>query len=54
VCLTEGSTITVGFGGKYYQIDIVKITPETKEKAVSINEADIEIDFAPPLVLPLY
>jgi hypothetical protein len=30
------------------------VTPISDFKAVDINEADVEIDFAPPLVIYIY
>jgi hypothetical protein len=49
--LTAKTTISVQFSNRSYLIDIVEITPDNEFNAVDINEADVEIDFAPPLVL---
>ncbi|KAM3142305.1 hypothetical protein pb186bvf_005714 [Paramecium bursaria] len=49
VCLTEGETITINAGPRQYQLDIKKVEPTTQHRAVNINDADVEIDFLPPL-----
>lgn len=45
-CLTKGETISIWYGGKEFQIDIVEAKPQN---AICVIEADIEVDFKPPL-----
>ena len=44
-CVTEGDTISVKFGKKYYNIDIVECKPD---KAIRTLNCDLVVDFAPP------
>jgi ubiquitin fusion degradation protein 1 len=44
-CLTEGDTIVIDYNGKFYYIDILEVKPD---KAVSVIETDVNVDFAPP------
>ena len=44
-CVTEGDTISVKFGKKIYQIDVVQCKPD---KAIRTLNTDIEVDFCPP------
>lgn len=43
--LTKGDNIVIGYNNKKFEIEIVETRPAD---AVSIIEADIEVDFAPP------
>ena len=43
--LTKGDNIVIGYNKKKFEIEIVETKPS---EAVSIIEADIEVDFAPP------
>ncbi|RDX67614.1 Ubiquitin recognition factor in ER-associated degradation protein 1, partial [Mucuna pruriens] len=45
-CLTSGDTIMVTYNNKKYYLDIIETKPAN---AISINETDCEVDFAPPL-----
>ncbi len=45
ICLTEGETIKIKFGGKWFSIDIKNVEPKSKHNAININDADVEIDF---------
>lgn len=44
-CVTEGDTISVKFGKKFYKIDIIQCKPQ---KAIRTLNCDIVVDFAPP------
>ena len=44
-CVTEGDTISVKFGKKIYQIDVVQCKPD---KAIRTLNTDIVVDFCPP------
>ena len=44
-CVTEGDTISVKFGKKLYQIDILECKPD---KAIRTLNCDLMVDFAPP------
>lgn len=41
----QGDTIVIPYNGENYQIDIKEVKPD---KAVSVVETDVEVDFAPP------
>lgn len=45
-CLTKGETISIWYGGREFQIDIVETRPQN---AICVIEADVEVDFKPPL-----
>ena len=48
-CLHEGDTIQIStFSGKF-DIDILEIKPKNDYEAICIIDADVEVDFAPPL-----
>eukprot|EP00892_Ulva_mutabilis_P004339 jgi/Ulvmu1/2277/UM013_0124.1 len=44
-CLTQGDTIAISYNGKNYHIDVMEVKPD---RAVSVVETDISVDFAPP------
>ena len=48
-CLTKDDQICLHYNGKNYFIDIVELKPVTPENAVSIVEADVNVDFEPPV-----
>ena len=45
ICVTEGDTISVKFGKKFYKIDILECKPS---KAIRTLNCDLVVDFAPP------
>ncbi|XP_022766837.1 ubiquitin fusion degradation protein 1 homolog [Durio zibethinus] len=45
-CLTMGDTIMISHEGKNFYVDIIETTPSA---AISIIDADCNVDFAPPL-----
>lgn len=48
-CLHEEDTITIEVFGDKYEIDILEIKPKNEYGAICIIDADVEVDFAPPL-----
>uniref|UniRef100_A0A6A7FYA0 Ubiquitin fusion degradation protein 1 homolog n=1 Tax=Hirondellea gigas TaxID=1518452 RepID=A0A6A7FYA0_9CRUS len=48
-CMTKGSTIAIQYSGFTYLLDVMDVKPAD---AVSIIEADVEVDFAPPRDAP--
>lgn len=47
--LTKGDSIKVNYLDKDYLFDVLEVKPETPAQAISIVEADVQVDFAPPL-----
>lgn len=47
--LTVGDTIKVEYNAKTYLIDVLEVKPENLHQAITIVEADVQVDFAPPL-----
>jgi ubiquitin fusion degradation protein 1 len=47
--LTEGDTILFLYNKKEYFLQVLEIQPKTPNKAVSIVETDVKVDFAPPI-----
>ena len=45
-CVFKGDTIVVTHGGREYKINIVECKPKDQ---ICVIEADINVDFAPPL-----
>ncbi|KAF2720581.1 UFD1-domain-containing protein [Polychaeton citri CBS 116435] len=48
-CLTVGDTFTFDYNDTVYEIAVLEVKPETQAKAVSVQETDLEVDFAPPI-----
>lgn len=48
-CLHEGDTITITVFEDKFEIDILEIKPKNDYNAICIIDADVEVDFAPPL-----
>jgi len=46
--MTIGDTILFKYNNKEYMLQVLEIKPDTLSKAVSIVEADVNVDFAPP------
>lgn len=44
-CVTEGDTISIKFGKKIYQIDVIQCKPDKQIRTLNCN---LEVDFAPP------
>ena len=49
VCLTKGDTIQVKVVNKLFLFDILEVKPVNSTNCICLIEADIEVDFAPPL-----
>lgn len=47
--LTVGDTIKVEYNKKIHLIDVLEVKPENIHNAITIVEADVQVDFAPPL-----
>ena len=47
--LTVGDTIKVEYNNRTYLIDVLEVKPENSFNSITIIEADLEVDFAPPL-----
>ena len=45
-CLTTGDTIRFSYAGKQYELSVLETKPA---RGISIVEADVEVDFAPPV-----
>ena len=48
-CLHVGDTITIKTFDGDYEIDILEIRPKNQYDAICVIDADVEVDFAPPL-----
>lgn len=48
-CLHEGDTITIQVFNDKFEIDILEIKPTNEYSAICIIDADVDVDFAPPL-----
>lgn len=48
-CLHEGDTISIQVFNDKFEIDILQITPKNQYTAICIIDADVDVDFAPPL-----
>jgi len=46
--MTLGDKIVFRYNEKEYELQVLEIKPDTPTKAVSIVEADVNVDFAPP------
>lgn len=49
ICLTKGDTIQVKVLNKTYLFDVLEVKPQNSTNCICLIEADIEVDFAPPL-----
>lgn len=48
-CLTEGDIFTFLYNDTTYEIAVLEVKPQGDKKAVSVQETDLEVDFAPPV-----
>lgn len=48
-CLTQGDIFTFLYNETTYEIAVLEVKPQGEKKAVSVQETDIEVDFAPPV-----
>ena len=48
-CLTMGDVFTFFYNETVYEIAVLEVKPQGEQKAVSVQETDLEVDFAPPV-----
>jgi len=48
--LTKGDTIHIEFMKQHFSIDILEVKPQNEYNAVCVVDAEVEVDFAKPLV----
>lgn len=48
-CLSEGDVFTFLYNETTYEIAVLEVKPQGDKKSVSVQETDIEVDFAPPV-----
>jgi ubiquitin fusion degradation protein 1 len=48
-CLTVGDIFTFSYNDTIYEIAVLEVKPEGEKKAISVQETDLEVDFAPPV-----
>lgn len=48
-CLTMGDVFTFSYNDTVYEIAVLEVKPEGEKKAISVQETDLEVDFAPPV-----
>lgn len=48
-CLTKGDIFTFSYNETVYKIAVLEVKPEKDKNAISVQETDLEVDFAPPI-----
>ena len=48
-CLTLGDVFTFSYNETVYEIAVLEVKPEGEKHAISVQETDLEVDFAPPV-----
>jgi len=48
-CLTLGDTFTFSYNETVYEIAVLEVKPDGDKHAISVQETDLEVDFAPPV-----
>lgn len=48
-CLTKGDIFSFAYNDEIYEMAVLEVKPQTKNKAISVLETDLEVDFAPPV-----
>jgi len=48
-CLTVGDVFTFAYNDAVYEIAVLEVKPDGEKHAVSVQETDLEVDFAPPV-----
>ncbi|KAK0356779.1 ubiquitin fusion degradation protein [Friedmanniomyces endolithicus] len=48
-CLTVGDIFTFSYNDTTYEIAVLELKPEGEKHAISVQETDLEVDFAPPI-----
>nr|POE56618.1 ubiquitin fusion degradation protein 1 [Quercus suber] len=48
-CLTLGDIFTFAYNDTIYEIAVLEVKPDKASHAISVQETDLEVDFAPPV-----
>ncbi|KAF7185377.1 Ubiquitin fusion degradation protein 1 [Pseudocercospora fuligena] len=48
-CLTQGDVFTFEYNKTVYEIAVLEVKPQGEKKAISVQETDLEVDFAAPV-----
>lgn len=48
-CLTLGDIFTFSYNDTIYEIAVLEVKPDGDKHAISVQETDLEVDFAPPV-----
>lgn len=48
-CLSVGDVFTFNYNETVYEIAVLEVKPEGSKKSISVQETDLEVDFAPPV-----
>ncbi|KAI7234666.1 ubiquitin fusion degradation protein [Hortaea werneckii] len=48
-CLTVGDVFTFSYNDDVYEIAVLEVKPDRERHAISVQETDLEVDFAPPV-----
>lgn len=48
-CLTQGDVFTFLYNDTTYEIAVLEVKPQGDKNAISVQETDLEVDFAPPV-----
>lgn len=48
-CLTLGDTFTFSYNDTVYEIAVLEVKPDGEKHAISVQETDLEVDFAAPV-----
>lgn len=48
-CLTLGDVFTFSYNDEIFEIAVLEVKPDTEAHAISVQETDLEVDFAPPV-----
>lgn len=48
-CMSKGDIFTFSYNDTVYEIAVLEVKPEGEKSAISVQETDLEVDFAPPI-----
>ncbi|KAI5365317.1 Putative ubiquitin fusion degradation protein Ufd1 [Septoria linicola] len=48
-CMSKGDVFTFSYNDTVYEIAVLEVKPEGEKSAISVQETDLEVDFAPPI-----
>lgn len=48
-CLTVGDVFTFSYNDETFEIAVLEVKPDREKHAISVQETDLEVDFAPPV-----